>query len=235
MRPEVVRVRERCLECKSAVGLRERSRPTVCTPRFRARSRIPHCSAFAQCAIRTKRAIPVAKNEILRQAKTIGETNNGWQTLTLDRRIRETNYLQRAARAVDHLTDAPGDELFAAECRSDECGNPLTGLHRHVLRFEKGRMPPTDSFWSVSVYERPGSYLIDKVLEIQPGSGSQRLRYGDDGSLEISIQNTEPEPASCNWLRSPPSRFSIVFRGYDPREEIVSGRYRLPVVRSMTN
>ena len=38
----------------------------------------------------------------------------------------------------------------------DADGNPLTGEHDYVLRFDKQELPPVQAFWSVTLYDKDG-------------------------------------------------------------------------------
>lgn len=180
-----------------------------------------------------KRAIPVAKNEIVRYAKTMGAEIDGWHSSRLNSRVREMNYIEQAAIAFEKLTATSAEEVFYAECRSDLHGRPLNGSKRYILRFEKGRVPPVKAFWSLASYGSPAHIFVDKRLEFSPDGAMRQFKYGDDGSLEIHIQNAKPRRETDNWLRAPKGRFSLTLRGYVPCDELVSGAYQLPPIKSV--
>ncbi len=47
-----------------------------------------------------------------------------------------------------------------------------------------------------------------------------QLKYNDDGSLDIYIQNESPgQDKESNWLPAPNDRFSVTMRLYWPKEE----------------
>jgi hypothetical protein len=51
------------------------------------------------------------------------------------------------------------------------------------------------------------------------GDRTPGLKYNDDGSLDVYIQNTPPEGRESNWLPTPPEGiFRINYRIYLPEE-----------------
>ena len=63
------------------------------------------------------------------------------------------------------------------------------------------------------------------------GDRTSGLQYDPDGGLTILIQHRQPQAGQqANWLPAPPDEFYLTFRAYQPREEFLSGRYRLPPV-----
>jgi hypothetical protein len=49
-----------------------------------------------------------------------------------------------------------------------------------------------------------------------------------DGALDIAIQNERPTDEGVNWLPVPKGPFRLVLRTYQPRPELLDGRYSLP-------
>ncbi len=103
------------------------------------------------------------------------------------------------------------------------------------MRFEPGGMPAVDSFWSLTMYERTADgrfFLIDNpIARYAIGDRTPGLRYGSDGSLELWIGADRPAAAdrAANWLPAPPDKdWGVVFRAYLPKDELLSGDYRLP-------
>ena len=179
-----------------------------------------------------KRSIPVAQNEIIRYARTMGESINGWHISRPGCRLLESNYLERAAIARERLTESAVDEIFNAECFADSQGGLLNGSKKYVLRFEKRQEPSVNAFWSLTQCAIPNQQLAnDRNTHNSISSLSPRLKYGADGSIEIHVQNTDPGGDEAgNWLRSPAGNFSLLLRMYLPSEEVISGWYKLPVL-----
>jgi hypothetical protein len=94
---------------------------------------------------------------------------------------------------------------------------------------------PVDAFWSLTLYERTpeGQYfLVDNPLQrYSIGDRSPGLRRNADGSIDLYVQHATPEPErEANWLPAPRGPFALSMRAYQPRGELVSGRFRLPAV-----
>ena len=152
---------------------------------------------------------------------------NGW----LRRRNVEEivmDPLERAANTVYGPGTQIAKESIFYNLRLGLDGKPLSGANRYRLRFAPGQLPPVDAFWSVTLYD--GNYFIfDNPLDRYGITDrTDGLRFGDDGSLEILIQAEEPDGGDANWLPAPQGAFQLVFRTYQPREELLDGSYRLP-------
>ena len=57
----------------------------------------------------------------------------------------------------------------------------------------------------------------------------EALHYNPDGSLDLIIQNEKPTN-TANWLPVPKELFSLSFRLYWPREEILKGLWTPPAI-----
>jgi hypothetical protein len=179
-----------------------------------------------------ERAVGVAENEIVKYARSMGQKINGWRLTRLNRRIRETNYIERAAIALDCLTQGSEEEIFYAECGAESLGRTLNGTHFYVLRFEKGLLLPSKGFWSLTSCEVKGvSSADDGGNRRTIGSGKPGIKYADDDSIEIYLQRDEPPPdMKSNWLRTPKGRFAVQLRLYIPGEQVLNGLYRPPPI-----
>ena len=63
------------------------------------------------------------------------------------------------------------------------------------------------------------------------GDRTAGLKYGDDGSLEITIQHGSPgAEKESNWLPAPNAPFYMLMRLYLPSMEILNGQYEIPPV-----
>jgi Protein of unknown function (DUF1214) len=94
---------------------------------------------------------------------------------------------------------------------TDADGGLLTGERRHVLRFEPGRLPPANAFWSLTMYDEQGFQVPNPIDGFALGDRDP-MNYNADGSLDIYLQTTTPAPtASQTGCRR--SRASSV-RGY---------------------
>ncbi|MGW7369388.1 DUF1254 domain-containing protein, partial [Streptomyces sp. NPDC054841] len=142
---------------------------------------------------------------------------------------REESYLVRAVAARTTLWGCHGYEAVNAQAFTDAEGEQLNGSKAYTLRFEQP--PPVESFWSVTMYDAPDSYLVANPLgRYSIGDRTPGLVHADDGSLTVHIQQEQPaDPAeAANWLPAPPGDFRLVARLYSPKASVLEGSYRLP-------
>ena len=59
------------------------------------------------------------------------------------------------------------------------------------MHFAKGQTPPADGFWSLTMYD--GEYFfVANPLNSYTVSPRNDLKYNEDGSLDLYIQNESP-------------------------------------------
>jgi len=118
---------------------------------------------------------------------------------------------------------------------TDDKDQLLTGKNRYRIHFEKGRLPPVDAFWSITMYHLPGNQLVANTLDRYDINNSTKgLKYNEDGPLTIYLQNEQPEESKIsNWLPAPESGFWLILRTYNPRKEILDGSYVAPYVENL--
>jgi hypothetical protein len=123
-------------------------------------------------------------------------------------------------------------EAFYGTQQTDDDGNPLDGARHWVLRFEPGQLPPVTEFWSITMYGLPDRLLVANPIDRYSfGDRTEGLTLGDDGSLEIYIQNENPGPEKeSNWLPAPAGPFFIVGRFYGPGPTILEGNWSMPLL-----
>jgi hypothetical protein len=158
-------------------------------------------------------------------------TQNGWIVPRLVGRYGH-DFLARATVVRGGYGNLPEESLYAAVL-TDRDGRLLTGLGRYRIRFEKGKLPPVDAFWSLAVYDLGSAKLVENELRrYSIGDRTPGLVWGADGSLTIALQADAPSEPDVNWLPTPSSPLPLiaVIRMYEPREEALSGTYALPEV-----
>lgn len=137
-----------------------------------------------------------------------------------------------ARRYIGALTSA---EAIYPMAYADAEGRPLTGSHRYTIRFPAGGEPPVDSFWSLTMYDSRDCMLVPNAIDrYRIGDRSRGLRREADGSLVLHLQHGSPGAAlESNWLPAPAGRFYLCLRAYQPRPELLDGRWRAPdIVRA---
>jgi hypothetical protein len=179
-----------------------------------------------------EQGVQQARDALATGAKGTGgaDIRNGW---VVDRALGRwgNDYGRRAVAAMNGLgANAPEDAIFMA-ARFDASGHRFDGAKRYVLHFDKDAMPPTDAFWSLSVYDDNRHFVANALNRYNIGS-MDGLKVNPDGSLDILIQNADPgKDKEANWLPAPKGPFNLILRVYWPRQEVLDGRWNAPGVR----
>jgi hypothetical protein len=114
---------------------------------------------------------------------------------------------------------------------TDASGQKLNGANRYTLHFPKGQLPPAHAFWSLTMYELPGSLLtenpIDRYLINSPMLPDMKM--DTDGGLTLYIQHESPgKDMESNWLPAPKGPFSCYLRIYWPEAAALDGTWTAP-------
>ncbi|MFE2019808.1 DUF1254 domain-containing protein [Streptomyces sp. NPDC059499] len=144
---------------------------------------------------------------------------------------REASYLVRAVAARQALWGPHGYEAVCAYTRGDSRGRRLSGAHDYVLRL--GRPPPVEGFWSVTVYDVPGSHLVENPADRYAiGDRTPGVVYAADGSLTLYLSRQRPaDPGrAANWLPAPAGDFRAVMRLHTPEQAVLDGSYVIPPI-----
>ena len=159
---------------------------------------------------------------------------NGWTVPNLLIGNYGTNYILRAIVAVVGLGAHTREEAMYFRAIPER--EPFHGRNRYVLHFEKDGFPPVDAFWSLTMYrveKDMRSFLIENPINrYSVGDRTKGLKYNSDGSLDIYIQYNSPgSDKESNWLPAPDGKFRVVLRAYQPRKQLLEGRYLIPKIR----
>jgi Uncharacterized conserved protein len=173
-------------------------------------------------------------NKIIGGVKNIknSEKVDGW-VYQWDTGRYGTRYLRRA-EVARYAPGAilPADTIYP-RAMTDNKGIALNGSSKYVLRFEKGRQPPVNAFWSLTMYNEKQNLVKNPLNRFALGNRNN-LKYGADGSLEIYIQKNRPEAARvANWLPAPQGNFSLMMRMYQPQASVLKKQWRVPGVRKV--
>jgi len=124
----------------------------------------------------------------------------------------------------------PEDAIYP-NARVDGHGRPLNGAQRYVLHFAKGRTPPVNAFWSVTMYNSKQAFVPNPISRYAIGD-RDRLKFNPDGSLDLYIQNESPgKDKDSNWLPAPKDDFNLILRMYWPQEAVLKGAWKPPGVQ----
>ena len=147
---------------------------------------------------------------------------------------RAESYVARARAARNGLWGNHGYEAYFAEAFIDADGARLNGAHSYELHLTES--PPTDAFWSITMYSVPDFHLVDNPIDRYAiGDRSPGIITGEDGSLVIRMQRDRPddEVAASNWLPTPEGDFRPVLRIYQPRAEALDDTFTMPAITKL--
>ena len=160
---------------------------------------------------------------------------NGWG-FTTKTGIYGTNYIQRAlVTAIGLGANRPQDAIYPTSMKSASgiIHRAYDGSEKYTLSFKKGLTPPVTGFWSLTMYDAD-YFFVANPLNRYSISARQPLKYNEDGSLDLLIQNESPgADKESNWLPAPKGKFILMMRLYWPNESdpsIIDGSWVLPPV-----
>jgi hypothetical protein len=177
----------------------------------------------------------VAEARTALQAIRPGAAVQGWTYPRSNLGFYGQDYGLRAAVALGGLAALPSAEAMYMNPVGDR-GRMFTGPGPYVMHFPTDRMPPVDAFWSLTMYEATpeGQFFLTEnpIKRYAIGDRTPTLRKNNDGSLDLWIARSDPGgDRTGNWLPAPAQGpFTVSFRAYLPRPELMDGRYRLPPI-----
>lgn len=141
-----------------------------------------------------------------------------------------TDYIFRAATALVGLgASLPQDAIYPL-ATTDGNGQRLDGANMYVLHFKKGKLPPVNGFWSLSMNDAE-YFFVENALN--------RYTLSERNTLIstltvpwISIFSTNPaiKKLQANWLPAPEDNFALILRMYWPKEALLNGSWESPGV-----
>jgi hypothetical protein len=181
-----------------------------------------------------------------------GVNRDGWYYLkdnwyrVEDHRVlvqQSTHWTPRAGLANEALAYLPLQEATYTWAGVPLVGGDLLtgeGGKRCTIRFEPGRLPPVNAFWSLTVYDDAG-YLIPNPIDRYKLRSRDRLKHDPDGGLTLVLAASNPNgsdaEAASNWLPVPAAQFSVTFRAYWPKQVITHGGdgWHVPAVEAQVD
>ncbi|GGC61459.1 hypothetical protein GCM10010994_20050 [Chelatococcus reniformis] len=150
------------------------------------------------------------------------------------REMLADDYVARALGAQVGFGANSRDEALFPLYELDAKGQPLDGSEgRYTLRFAKGRLPPVNAFWSLTLYDAPSRRLVANPINryLINSSMLPSLKRDRDGGVTIHIQNQPPGgDKDANWLPAPDGPFVLALRYYWPKPELLNGTWPAPRV-----
>jgi hypothetical protein len=164
-----------------------------------------------------------------------GADLNGW-SFTVQAGVYGSDYLQRAfVTAIGLGANRPQDAVYPTS-EKDTDGKPYSGENKYIVHFPKDQAPPVNAFWSITMYNAD-YFFVDNPLNKYTVSPRNALKYNDDGSLDIYMENESPgSDKEANWLPAPKGKFVLMMRMYWPKEKVPSildGTWKPPAVKQV--
>jgi hypothetical protein len=184
-----------------------------------------------------KRIPGIAFDRIMLQFKVGKDIHNinGWMYDSVTG-VYGTDYLNRAfITAIGLGANRIQDAVYPTSLK-DEHGSEYNGANKYVMHFPKGQLPPTQGFWSITMYDA-GYFFVANPINRYSISARQNLKANADGSVDLHIQNQSPgADRESNWLPAPAGKFILMLRMYWPDEtppSIIDGSWKPPAARKV--
>src|SRR5262249_14866131 len=148
---------------------------------------------------------------------TLARVVNQWSMNTDTMGVYGNYYLKRAIVAQVGLgANVPEDAIYPLNL-GDDTGKPLDGDEKYTIHFDKGATPPANAFWSITLYDRDGFQVANRLNRFTVSSWMP-LRYNPDGSLDLYFQNESLDgDKQANWLPAPKGPFNLTCASMHPR------------------
>jgi hypothetical protein len=180
-----------------------------------------------------EKVVPAALAKLTEGAKSLAKPVEGWQVPPAKVADAGTDYGLRAVVATVGLGANITADAIYPNAFDDSENQPLNGDNNYVLHFDKGQTPPTNSFWSLTMYDAQ-SFFVENPLNRYNISAWMPLKYNADGSLDIYIQKDSPGKAKeSNWLPAAADAFSVTLRVYWPKESMIDGSWKAPGIKKV--
>jgi hypothetical protein len=156
---------------------------------------------------------------------------NNWTTIGNGAQFG-TDYFTRTAVARSNImVNAPKETKYYYQ-DLDASGARLSGDNAYVITFEKGALPPTRAFWSLTLYDGHHFFAPNALNRYTLGTRNKQLKYNSDGSLTLYLQAESPgADKEANWLPAPKGApFSLILRNYWPEENATRHEWTPPPV-----
>ncbi|HEX7674743.1 MAG TPA: DUF1254 domain-containing protein [Bdellovibrio sp.] len=174
-----------------------------------------------------------ALNKIINAAKNPKSEKSGGWAYNFDRGRYGTNYSNRATVAKTELGASLPQDTTYARAAYDSRARRLNGKNNYVIHFAKGKLPPVEAFWSVTMYNDKFAFVKNPLNKYAVGSNGP-LVFNKDGSLTLFVQYQPPAKRYlANWLPTPQGNFALTARFYWPKKEILNRSWRMPGVQQI--
>jgi hypothetical protein len=174
-------------------------------------------------------SIQPAVTEALAYQQSLATVVNGWR-VTLGIEDITYNPLRRFALTIEGAgTHIEKEALYYGA--SSFNGAPLTGNNAYEIVFPQGQLPPVSAFWSLILYNSSYQLYANPINRYEIASHTPDLVYRSDGSLSITVSNTQPTDPTTNWLPAPTDNFFLTLRTYIPQAPILNQTWQPPALQ----
>ena len=145
-----------------------------------------------------------------------------------------TDYLNRTMGVYMGIYGNVSQQAVYQTWPTDSDGKPLNAAsNQYTITFEPGKLPVAKYFWSITMYDLPGRFLVaNPIHRYSIGSQTPGLKKAADGSLTIYVQKDSPgKDKEGNWLPAPNAAFFAVQRVYGPGEAEQTGKWVAPAAK----
>ncbi len=166
------------------------------------------------------------------KSASMGKDVNGWQLSPVLDEYFGTSYLFRAAIGYEAMFVNTPIEAYYPGVFKDTDGKVLDGsAGNYTITFPKGKTPPADAFWSVTMYDAKKRLMVENSLNRYKIGSADKLEVAADGSTTLYIQAESPgKDKESNWLPAPKEPFYMLMRMYLPKIQVLNGQYEIPGV-----
>ena len=78
-----------------------------------------------------------------------------------------------------------------------------------MVRFEKGKLPPAEAFWSLTMYD-DDFFFVPNPIKRYDLAQRDKLVANADGSVDLYLQAESPgKDKEANWLPAPKGKFQL--------------------------
>ncbi|HEU4635180.1 MAG TPA: DUF1254 domain-containing protein [Edaphobacter sp.] len=144
-------------------------------------------------------------------------------------------YKQRALGALAGIYGNTAEEAIYPAYLKDASGQLLdSSKFNYTLTFAKGKLPPVNAFWSVTMYDGNTRFLVENPIHryLINSIMLPDLKKNPDGGITLYLQHKSPGPElESNWLPAPDGRMGVVMRLYMPKQEVLQGAWTAPAIQ----
>jgi hypothetical protein len=80
-------------------------------------------------------------------------------------------------------------------------GKPINAMHDYVIRMTADELPPTDVFWSLTLYDTQNGFFIPNDRKKYSVGENAGMKLDEDGGIAVYIAAEQPEGVpEDNWL-----------------------------------